>query len=98
MKIPEELQGKEINLKEIGINSIAWKKMDALLLLDYMEKESIVILGGDVLVKKDGIYQHTYDNWHYEKDNTMISDSIMNTRDYISTYKEGDFAFLIVIK
>ena len=98
MKIPEELIGKEIDLKGIGINNIAWLKNDALLLLDYFEKESILVLGGDVLVKENEIYKHTYDNWYYEKENGKLSDSIINTRVYIKNYKEGDFAFVLVTK
>ena len=96
MDIPEPLKGKEINLGSIGLNEIAWKYEEALILIEYCEINRIFILGGDVLAKDGDDYRHNYDNWYLDKDQCNYQDSIKQTKEYITNYPKGDFAFVFV--
>ena len=96
MDIPEQLKGKEICLSSIGLSEVAWKYEDALALIEYCEKNNIFILGGDVLAKDGDKYHHNYDNWYLNKDQGNYKDSIIKTKQYITNYPKGDFAFVFI--
>ncbi len=96
MDIPQKLKGKEISLSSIGLSEIAWRYKDALTLIEHCENNKIFILGGDVLVKIGSEYQHNYDNWYLNKDQGNYKDSIKKTKEYITSYPKGDYAFVFV--
>ena len=96
MDIPPDLSSKAVSLQHVGVNNVAWEKSDALKVLEYYETQEIVILGGDVLAKKDGQYHHNYDNWHFDHENRNSQLSIDYTRRYINEYPEGDYVFAMV--
>ena len=82
MDIPQELKGKDISLKHLDLSEVAWKKSDALKLIDHLQSKGNFILGGDVLKKdEDGDAQQ----------------SAEHTRNYINKYPEGDYAFVFVV-
>jgi len=96
MHIPEQLKGKEISLSSMGLSEVAWKYEDAITLIEHCENNKIFILGGDVLAKYGDKYQHNYDNWHLDKDQGNYKDSIIKTKEYITNYPKGDYAFVFV--
>ena len=96
MGIPEQLKGKEISLNSIGLIEVAWKYEDALVLIEYYEKNRIFILGGDVLVKEGNEYRHNYDNWYLDKYLGNYKDSFNKAKEYITSYPKGDYAFVFV--
>lgn len=96
MKIPEQLKGKEINLSSIGLSEVAWKYEDALTLIVHCENNKIFILGGDVLAKDGSKYRHNYDSWYLNTDQGNYKDSIKKTKEYITNYPKGDYAFVFV--
>lgn len=98
MDIPEQLKGNEINLSSSGLNDVAWKYEDALALIEHCEKNKTFILGGDVLAKKDNEYQHNYDNWYFNSNQGNYKDSVKKTKEYITNYPRGDYAFVFVTK
>lgn len=96
MDIPKELQGKEISLDHLCLSEIAWKKEDALKLIDHYEENRVFILGGDVLSKDSDGYRHNYDNWYLNTDQGDAKQSALHSRSYIKGYPEGDYAFVFV--
>jgi len=98
MNIPEHLKGKEISLSYIGLSEVAWEYEDALSIIEHCKKHKIFILGGDVLAKDNGEYKHNYDNWYLNTDQGNYKDSIKKTKDYITSYPKGDYAFVFVTK
>lgn len=96
MDIPDQLKGKEISLKSIGLNEVAWNYDDALTLIEHYENNKIFILGGDVLEKTDNEYRHNYDNWYFEKEYGSYKKSINKAKAYISNYPKGEYAFVFV--
>jgi hypothetical protein len=96
MDIPEELKGKEIDLSSIGLSEVALKYKDALVLIDHCERNEIFILGGDVLAWESGEYRHNYDNWYLNTDQGSFKDSVKKTKEYITNYPKGEYAFVFV--
>lgn len=96
MDIPEQLKGKEISLSSIGLSEVAWKYEDALTLIELCEKNKIFILGGDVLAKDEDEYRYNYDNWYLDINQGNYKDSIIKTKEYITNYPKGDYAFVFV--
>ena len=97
MDIPQELKGKEISLKHLHLSEVAWKKSDALKLIDHLQSKGNFILGGDVLKKDEDGYRHNYDNWYLNPEDGDAQQSAEHTRNYINKYPEGDYAFVFVV-
>ena len=96
MFIPDSLKGKEISLSSIGLSEVAWTYEDALEFIEECKKNSIFILGGDVLSKEGNEYRHNYDNWYLNLDQGTIEDSIKKAEEYITNYPKGEYAFVFV--
>ena len=84
----EHMHKRGINLKHLGINEYTYSSSVILDLLAIVKANNLTILGGDVFCYKNGQLTHTYDNWHYEKQNLTsdCSKSIHQTEKYISNY------------
>ena len=98
MDIPDQLKGKGISLSYIGLSEVAWKYKDALTLIEHCDKNKIFILGGDVLTKDDGEYRHNHDNWYMNTDKGDYKDSVKKTKNYITNYPKGNYAFVFVTR
>jgi hypothetical protein len=64
---PKELLHKGYSLKQNGVNEIAWKKVDAYQVIEFLMKSGYAILGGDVYTKEGGNFIPTYDSWFINK-------------------------------
>lgn len=98
---------KAISLEFMGINEVCWKYEDVKYIVDYLYKNNCVILGGDILIKKNDEYLYTYDNWFVEKNSEDMSyieyveKSRNETIKYINEYVNDNgknFYFVIVYK
>ena len=101
MQIPTELLPRAISLASIGCNELAWAKADALELLETLQANHHVVLGGDVLQEVDGKWQHNYDNWHFNPDPSHTHElnsvrSVSKARQYIQNYPVGPYLFVLV--
>ncbi len=94
MKLLEILRQGESTASS-GSTNWAFRREAALQAIDQFLKESIPILGGDVLEKKNENWSSTYDNWSIEiKEGESIrayaERSAIETRKYIESYWEGE--------
>lgn len=96
MDIPESLSGKAISLRDLGLHEIAWRRREALLLLDHWTGSDVFVLGGDVLEKTPEGYRHNYDSWHFDRSRGSALESIEIARSYILDYPGGDYVFVLV--
>lgn len=96
-EVPQDLQGKEISLKHIGVNGVAWKKDDAIDLLNSYKLIGKFVLGGDVLAYGENGYSHNYDNWYFNYEDGNAKESVNHAIKYINNYPDGDFAFILVV-
>ena len=94
--LPKQYRQKMINLKTYGNNEFAWKKKDALNLLNEIFLQEASILGGDVIefIDKEKI-NPTYDNWSIEKSNFKSEEEFATksktiSKEYINTYHENN--------
>lgn len=97
MNMPDELKGKEITLDHLHLREIAWRKVDALRLVDHLQSRGDFILGGDVLQKDADGYRHNYDNWYLNQEDCDARKSAEHARNYINKYPNGDYAFVFVV-
>lgn len=97
MNIPEELKGKEITLDHLHLSAIAWRKTDALKLVDHLQSRGDFILGGDVLQNDAEGYRHNNDNWYLNQEDGDATKSAEHARNYIDKYPDGDYAFVFVV-
>ena len=56
-------------------------------IIDILENLNFFILGGDLYIKNNNKFEHTYDNWYYE--GNIQSDSIIKTRRYLDNFKNN---------
>ena len=84
----ENTNKREINLRDLGIDAYAYDYSVIPDLLDNLQANNQIILGGDVFCYKNAQLTHTYDNWHYEKQDPTsdCSKSILQTEKYIKHY------------
>ena len=84
----ENRNKRGIDLRDLGIDAYAYDYLVIPDLLDIVQANNLVILGGDVFCYKNGRLTHTYDNWYYEKQDPTIDSSkfILQTEKYISNY------------
>ncbi|MBR7235347.1 Imm40 family immunity protein, partial [Neisseria meningitidis] len=57
----------------IGIREAALPVPIAIDILNLFINERILVLGGDIYIKKDNYFYQTYDNWYYEGSNLFNS-------------------------
>ena len=84
----EHIHTRGINLNHIGINAYAYSYSVITDLLAIVQANNLTILGEDVFCYKNAQLTHTYDNWHYEKQDLTsdCSKSILQIEKYISNY------------
>ena len=86
------IKDKSIDLSDMGVKNFALLKNDALELLIKFEKNSILIYGGDFLVKKSGSMHYDYMNWSTEgkdfKNNLAYAKRFIEKYAKIDTYIE----------
>ena len=66
---PKEIQAKAISLSEIGVSEFAWESEDVKYVIEFCQKNSVGILGGDVLeVGYEGQIRFLHTNWYLNSD------------------------------
>lgn len=100
----EKLGG--VYLKDVlGVEEWAFRRDDALNLLDDWLKSGIACKGGDVVVKnKEGRFSYVGRNWYCEKsdfisNNEYLEGSIAKAQQYINTFPEdekGTYYYVLV--
>lgn len=102
--LPQELIDKGVHLGMIGVDDFAWKWQDALLIIEYLHRKEIFILGGDVYTPSGNRIRPLGDGWYATKTGYLptaneIENSRIKSLEYINTYvkRNGeDFLFAIV--
>lgn len=98
----QNAERKGISLKCFGINEKAWTFNDVMDLLDKLQTNNCIVLGGDVYKIEDSTIKITYDSWYYDKvTDDDVYNSVKEAREYIYRYckmNKGNFAFSIVFK
>lgn len=92
------------NLEKLGINNFALTKIDALHLLELLEKYNKPVYGGDVFVRNQNRIELTHDNWFCEReknenDDSFIKRNISFAKNYIENYRtteNGEKLFAII--
>lgn len=98
IQLPEKLKGNAILLYEsLGVHDIAWHSELIFEVIDFLCSSSIMILGGDILVKKGDVYNFTGDSW--SEDGFDVERGCNAARKFIEEYitKYGNnFIFTLV--
>jgi hypothetical protein len=86
----------------LGVKEWAVNKIVALKIINEAKENNVAILGGDVLIKKDGKYQYKNENWHIEKQQNESQEeyatrSIIKAKEYIENYPEGSESIYYVL-
>ncbi|NIT56982.1 MAG: hypothetical protein GWN00_12330, partial [Aliifodinibius sp.] len=83
-------------MTDIGVNTIAWTKTDAIEVIKILSESGYKILGGDVIDASKDKPCYTYDNWSSDKktkglDNwdEIVRVSWEDAVNYINAYREG---------
>ena len=102
LPVPQALRDSAIALDHLGVCEVAWSRRDALQIVDALRETAWAILGGDVLVHRDGAFAYSYDNWHSDPQpeevaHDFIARSHRETRDYIARYPEKELPIAYVL-
>jgi hypothetical protein len=105
LPIPQELKTCATSLVHLGVREFAWPRGKALEVVSALEGTAWAILGGVVLVLREGVSTRRYDNWHSDRrsDETcsdFVKRSHLETHSYIERYPEGnaDVSYVLVFK
>jgi len=95
LPIAEAIRSSAIPLDHLGVREVAWPRDTALEIVSVLQGTAWAILGGDVLIQRDGAFRHSYDNWYSDRrsDETasdFVTRSHRETRNYIQRYPEKD--------
>jgi hypothetical protein len=91
------------SLENLGIRNWALERNDALAALQRLAEIEVPVLGGDVVVAKNGSLEISYDNWYCnrmreETDLAFLSRSIEVAREFILQYQaKSDVKYLFAI-
>ncbi|MBT9830305.1 Imm40 family immunity protein [Clostridium baratii] len=90
---PKELIDTSKSLENIGVLELAWNKENSIKVIDFLNKNDYLILGGDVYKLIDENLNSTYDSWYFNKDKfssnrEMINASMKTAKEYINKYSE----------
>jgi hypothetical protein len=89
---------------KLGVKERAFRKNNALKLLDIMRDSNMGCSGGDVIIKKNDKYSYANANWYYdcgenETQEHYVANSILNAKAYINDFPEEEtekYYFVIV--
>ncbi len=105
LPIPQELKTCATSLVHLGVREFAWPRVKALEVVSALEGTAWAILGGVVLVLREGVSTRRYDNWHSDRgsDETcsdFVKRSHRETQSYIERYPEGnaDVSYVLVFR
>ena len=100
-----ELSAAPYDLQPIqtGSGEYAWRYSDYAVILNYFQKNSLIVLGGDVLTKD---MKYSYDNWYYNPDpeKTMhenVRQSAAVAEAYLRGYQDrhgAEFYLIFVVR
>jgi hypothetical protein len=83
--------------ERLGVDEWAFRREDALKMLESMKKKRIPCSGGDVIIEdNEGKLKYVNDNWYYqynkhgEDQEQYIDKSIVKAEEYIKNYPEKD--------
>lgn len=101
---PKELIDMSKSLKNIGVLELAWNKENSIKVIDFLNENNYLILGGDVYKAIDGELNSTYDSWYFNKDKSKSSQELLHESrnraiEYINKYHEmngQDYYYSIV--
>ena len=101
-RLPDDLCERGVFLDSLGIWEYAWKYEDIIKDKEYIEKNDMFILGGDVYRITENSIEALGDNWYIESvRNIKPKDSIDETMKYINDYyvKNGNqYIYSLVIQ
>ena len=91
--LPDNLRQSAYPLiEELGTNEFAWAYEDVKQVVSYLADHHYAILGGDVLEKRQGRFEYTYDNWSHNRGERVEWDDYVvqcreKTQAYIDWYR-----------
>jgi len=98
---PMHLINKGYSLVPIGVSEMVWKFTDAIEIINFLANQGYPILGGDVYLEKDNVFESTYDSWYLEKSESknFAEESRKKALDYIYEYAKnnGDQYFFSIV-
>ena len=102
---PPQFLPNGLSLAHIGVASLAWRREDALAILEALHGTSVAVLGGDVLDTAEGPLTHNYSNWYVEplpqeEWSAFVIRSHRRAAEYIASYRHpstGSCAFTLVL-
>jgi hypothetical protein len=84
-----QLQQAAISLDSMGVENLAWRKGDALKVVEALKYSDWAVLGGDVVRKAD-ILEYTYDNWSCDPlPNEIQQAYVVRSHDEAASYIRG---------
>ena len=67
VRLPRWLFFRAASLSELGLDELAWRPDDALLVVRLLSESDVAVLGGDVYAKQAGKVEPLYENWYVDK-------------------------------
>jgi hypothetical protein len=64
VRLPKWLLSRATSLSELGLDELAWRPDDALLVVSLLPRGEVAVLGGDVYAKRAGKIEPLYENWY----------------------------------
>ena len=102
---PPQFLAAGISLEHIGVANLAWRREDALSIIEALHGTGVAVLGGDVLDTAEGHLAYNYSNWHIEPQPhelwpAFVGRSHRLATEYIAAYRQPDnsaYAFTLVL-
>jgi hypothetical protein len=102
--LPPSLLEKAISLEKQGIHEYVWIWRDALLVINFLTSNRILVLGGDVYFPEKDRLRPTYDNWYVNRNGLIPTDTDLQhaqalSSNYIEAYvkKNGEKYFFSIV-
>lgn len=100
---PVEVYQRGIDLKDTGVNEIAWNSSTVLEVVDQLNKRGFYISGGDVYVKEGDQLRMTYDTWYINQEGRSWEEYVKDSRkkaiDFITQYtsEKSDNVYFVLV-
>ena len=81
--------------EEWGITDPVWQYRCYEEVLESCLRDGVIILGGDIIVRKNGTYDYESSNWYYS--GASVEESVNAARDYLSAYSADEDTFVAYV-
>lgn len=88
------------DISQLGVKDLAFKPQEADRLIEHLKEKKVLILGGDIILIKQGAMEFAYENWYSNSSNYL--DTYIAAKEFLdeckNIYINQNYLVIVVFK